>query len=143
MRRLLIGATVIAGLLVIIAVVLTVPPKTPTPQKITLIFLGILTGLAAIAEIVGLVNYFESSESKNAPGDVIVTQGKMSPGKVGGNYVVQAEKSSRRHATADDSSSAEFTRKAKNTGADHILTHGDYSPGKVEGDYDVSEEKKD
>lgn len=143
MRRLLIGAIVIAVLLVIIAVVLTVPPKATTLQKIALIFLGILTGLAAIAEIVGLVNYFESSESKNAPGDVIVTQGKMSPGKVGGNYVVQAEKNSRRHVAADDSSPAECTRKAKNTGADHVLTHGDYSPGKVEGDYEVSDGKKD
>jgi len=139
MRRLLIGAVVIVALLVIIAAVLTVPPKGTNLQKGAAIFLGILTGIAAIAEIVGLMNHLKSPAPENPSGDLIVTEGDYSPGKVGRDYAVKrGKKAKQQRKRPRTSSSTQATSDSTPIEGDYIRTHGDYSPGKVEGDYEVN-----
>jgi len=68
----------------------------------------------------------------------ISTQGKFSPGKVGGNFAVRGQT-----GNSDQTNPAEIN--SEENGPDNstektiksIETKGDYSPGEVEGDYTV------
>ena len=140
MRRLVAGAVVTAILLVIVATILIVPPQSTDLQKLAVVFLGVLTGVAAIAEIVGLVNHFKPVDDNAQTGDEITTRGNYSPGKVGKNYILRQSKTHRRkplssHAQQETNATTNATDD-RAPGA-RIQTEGNYSPGMVEEDYEV------
>lgn len=137
MKHLLIGATAILVLMVIIAVILTVPQQKTITQTVFLIFLSSLIGIASIAEIVGLINHFRRTK----PHEIVITRGNYSPGKVGKDYSVNRNKKDQAQriqtkASTSRNSNIDTSLKEGNV----INTEGDYSPGKVEGNYEVNDE---
>jgi hypothetical protein len=131
MRRLYIGVIIVILTLVVVAVILVVPAEKTGLQQVAAVFLGILGGAAAVAEIVGLFDRLWSLFPKfgKAHGDRISTRGNYSPGKVGGDFVIGQTRSTKRKARK---------RRDEQETSDTIDTRGEFSPGKISGDYIAS-----
>lgn len=136
MRKLiLLGVVVLLLLLVLGAVWLSIPTGLTGWQRYAFIFLGILTGLAAIAEIIGLINYFKEPNTKKSI--EIKTKGKFSPAQVKGDVRINPAVQSKKTPQPSTSSPTQ-TDELKEM---DIQTEGDYSPGIVEGDYEANDGK--
>jgi len=138
MRRFYIGMIIAILTLVVVAAILAAPAEKTGLQRVAAIFLGILGGAAAVAEIAGLFDRLwpRLSKSDKARGDKISTTGNHSPGKVGGDFVIGETKSTKRKPRK---------RRGDRETSDTIDTKGAFSPGKIDGDYVVSKanEKKE
>lgn len=135
MRKLiLLGVVILLLLLVLGAVWISTPTGLTGWQKYAFVFMGILTGLAAIAEIIGLTKYLHTPNSNKSL--LVKTKGHFSPGQVKKDFRINAALQSKKSRQPSLSSLSQTDESEMD-----IQTEGDYSPGIVEGDYEANDGK--